>query len=152
MTDSAGNEQLPVSEVEPRQEVRVLAAEDEMPLRVLSKKFFGPKPLGLGLFDRYDVFENGREALEAFTQGDVAYNVAMLDYNMPGMNGAVLARELRRIKPDLLIVLVSSHTKSTLPPDESELFDLCLPKPFDGDAAESLANDIKAAITGAQAQ
>ena len=148
MTDGLKSEQHPMVEDEPKPQVRVLAAEDDMPLRILSRRFFGPKPVGLGLFDQYDVFENGQKALDAFKSKGADYNVAMLDYNMPGMNGAELARELRKIRSDLLIVLVSTHTKGTLSPEESELFDLCLPKPFDGNAAESIANEIKTIVKG----
>jgi CheY-like chemotaxis protein len=47
---------------------------------------------------------------------NVRFDVALLDYQMPQMNGAQLARELRRIYSDLPIIMISGY--EDLPPSE----------------------------------
>ncbi len=46
----------------------------------------------------------------------VAFDVALLDYQMPGMSGTQLARELKQIDADLPVVLISGL--AALPSDE----------------------------------
>lgn len=44
------------------------------------------------------------------------FDVALLDYDMPVMNGAELARELKFIVPDAPVILISGY--AALPPTE----------------------------------
>jgi len=69
---------------------------------------------------------SGRDALDLVRRGD-HFDLAILDYVMPNMNGGRLARELRAIRPDLPIVLLSSTpiTEHSV----SQLFDAILLKP-----------------------
>jgi len=54
------------------------------------------------------------EALRLFSErGEV--HLLLTDVNMPGMNGAELAHELRRRKPDLGVVLMSGDVAGMLP-------------------------------------
>jgi CheY-like chemotaxis protein len=55
---------------------------------------------------------DGREALEAFRADPDAFDLVVTDQTMPQMSGEVLAQELRRLRPDLLIILCTgfSHT------------------------------------------
>ncbi len=46
-------------------------------------------------------------AIEAFGDGS-GFDIAVLDYNMPGMDGAELARHLREVRPDMPLLLLSS--------------------------------------------
>lgn len=50
-----------------------------------------------------------------------SFDLALVDYEMPSMNGASLAREIKALMPDLPIVLISSRTE--LPPSEFEFVD-----------------------------
>jgi CheY-like chemotaxis protein len=50
-----------------------------------------------------------------------SFDLALLDYEMPTMNGARLAREIKYLTPDLPIVLISA--RSLLPPEELEFVD-----------------------------
>ena len=52
-------------------------------------------------------------------------DAVLLDYEMPGMNGDELAVELKRVRPDLLIVLFSG---SDVPADALRSVDAFLPK------------------------
>jgi CheY-like chemotaxis protein len=58
--------------------------------------------------------------------------VAVVDYHLPRLNGLELAGRLKRLQPDLKVILISSE-----PPDLSELghrVDRFLAKPFSKDA------------------
>jgi DNA-binding NtrC family response regulator len=37
------------------------------------------------------------------------YDVAVLDYKMPGMNGVTLTREIRRVRPEMVSLLVTAY-------------------------------------------
>jgi len=50
-----------------------------------------------------------------------SFDLALLDYEMPAMNGARLAREIKYLMPDLPVVLISGRTE--LPPSELEFVD-----------------------------
>ena len=80
--------------------------EDEEPLAVLGHLTL--KRLG------YDVTvrTSSVEALEAFRAAPHSFDLVITDYTMPHMTGAVLARELRGLRPDIPIVLCTgfSHT------------------------------------------
>jgi CheY-like chemotaxis protein len=49
------------------------------------------------------------------------FDLALLDYEMPTMNGSRLAREIKYFMPDLPVVLISART--SLPPEELEFVD-----------------------------
>jgi len=57
----------------------------------------------------YDVLTatSGREALKIFTDNTI--KAVILDYSMPEMNGAQVAAELKRIRPDVKILLLSAY-------------------------------------------
>ena len=85
----------------------VLCVEDEEPqlqLRKLLLESAGFRVLGT---------QYAKQALELFKDNPV--DVVILDYFMPGMNGLVLARELKRLKPTIPIIIFSAYTSL---PDE----------------------------------
>ena len=49
------------------------------------------------------------------------FDLALVDYEMPTMSGARLARELKFLMPDLPVVLISGRV--SLPPEELEFVD-----------------------------
>ncbi len=51
---------------------------------------------------------SGREALDLFKKKE--FDVVLVDYQMPGMNGAQVASEMRRIKPEVPIMMLSACT------------------------------------------
>ncbi len=53
---------------------------------------------------------DGFTALEMI--GRCRFDVAVLDYKMPGMNGVTLTREIRRVRPDMVSLLVTAHAGS----------------------------------------
>lgn len=50
-----------------------------------------------------------------------SFDLALLDYEMPAMTGARLAREIKYLMPDIPVVLISS--RSTMPQTELEFVD-----------------------------
>lgn len=51
---------------------------------------------------------SGRAALAILASGEVI-DIMLTDYSMPGMTGLELAREARRLRPDLRVVLMSGY-------------------------------------------
>lgn len=54
---------------------------------------------------------DGHEALRIFRERGDEIRAVLLDMSMPGMNGAETFRELRRIGPEVPVVLLSGHTE-----------------------------------------
>jgi CheY-like chemotaxis protein len=53
------------------------------------------------------IFETPEAALDALAQG-AAFDLAILDMHMPGMDGVTLARRIRAVRPSLSMILFSS--------------------------------------------
>lgn len=54
-----------------------------------------------------------------------SFDAVLLDYSMPEMNGHDLAHEIRRLRPDTLVVMVSG---SEIPEETRRLVDAVVPK------------------------
>ena len=62
------------------------------------------------------------DPLEALTLcRRTGFDLALLDYEMPLMTGAKLAREIKHLMPDVPVVLISGRT--SIPPGELEFVD-----------------------------
>lgn len=77
---------------------------------------------------------SGREALDALANGHRP-DVLVTDQVMPGMTGVELAAAVRRLRPELPIVLATGYAE--LPEGSHDLFAVRLAKPF---SQESLSN------------
>ena len=53
---------------------------------------------------------SSREALDVFRAAPQSFDVVITDYTMPSMTGEVLAREVRRIRPDMPIILYTGFS------------------------------------------
>jgi PAS domain S-box-containing protein len=83
---------------------RVLVVDDEPGLVAVTSellKSIGYEPVGCS---------NGAAALAAFDKADGAVDAVIVDEVMPELSGTQLARQLRRRRADLPIVLVSGYT------------------------------------------
>jgi CheY-like chemotaxis protein len=69
----------------------------------------------------YDVLTatSGREALKIFASNTI--KAVILDYSMPEMNGGEVAAELKRLRPEVKILLLSAYLD--LPDDVSKYVD-----------------------------
>src|SRR5213082_2349046 len=87
----------------------------------------------------YSVFTaaGGEQALALFADNEIAGVV--LDYSMPGMNGGEVAAEMRRLKPQVPIILLSGFV-TEIPQKALKLVDVFIPK---GSPAAALLQELK---------
>ena len=59
----------------------------------------------------HDVLEarDGQEAIDLYKKNKKSLDIVILDMNMPGMNGAVVYNQLRRIQPDVKVLIASGY-------------------------------------------
>jgi PAS domain S-box-containing protein len=81
----------------------VLLVDDEAPVRKTCAALL--ERLGLAVVEA----ANGEEALEKMRSCGDAVSCAIVDMTMPGMNGIATSSALRRIRPDLRIILTSGY-------------------------------------------
>jgi two-component system, NtrC family, response regulator HydG len=62
---------------------------------------------------RVDTAHEGRSALRLVDRQ--AYDLALLDLRMPGMNGLTLCRELTRLRPTTVALLITGYSEDVLP-------------------------------------
>jgi len=83
-------------------------------------------------------FENSLTLLEVFKQDPEAIDMVITDYEMPDLRGSELIVELRKLKPDIKVVVVSAWLDSAIGEDDQLLKeeikklnpDYVLSKPF----------------------
>ena len=102
-------------------EVVVLLAEHDPDIRVMLEKL-----LKQGGYDLL-VVEDGQQALQKSEEHKGRIDILVADIQMPGMTGADLAREMRRTRQDLRIMLLSPSVQGLLVLDSTWHF---LQKPF----------------------
>ncbi len=88
-----------------------------------------------------DSFNDSGVALEALKVTPMAYNVALLDYTMPGKTGGDLAREFQTLAAEMPVILATGHIdelehEQTSSPNIVDI----IRKPFDIDALVSAIN------------
>ena len=100
------------------------------------------KPLAEILMDldhKVVTAEGGRAGLAKLAGGD--FDLVFTDLAMPEMDGWETAREIRKQRPELPVVLITGYGASVKPPSgELDLVDEIICKPFDFDqVADTLA-------------
>ena len=104
---------------------RILFVDDEEPIARLGCMML--ERLGYTVI----VSTRGGEALDVFRAAPQGFDLVITDHTMPAMTGAHLAQELRRLRPDLPVILCSgfSHTMNV---DRAQALglDAFLLKPF----------------------
>jgi two-component system NtrC family response regulator len=81
--------------------LRVLVVDDEQKQRALLAGFF--QDLGMEVMEAAD----GCSALE--TVRSHLFDVVVTDYRMPGMNGRELLREIKKLNPEIDVVIVTAY-------------------------------------------
>src|SRR5918993_930760 len=101
---AAANEPLHVETVLAARPSTVLLVDDEELVRIGTAETL----TDLG----YSVIQagSGVEALAALRRGEVEIDLLVSDYLMPGMNGADVVHEARRLRPDLPTLLMTGYT------------------------------------------
>ena len=81
-------------------------------------------------FDVVGFFENAADALAYAGENPVDF--ALLDIDMPEMNGIELARRLRRVRPDMVIIFVTAHPEYSAEAIQAKA-DFVVFKPYERD-------------------
>ena len=115
---------------------RVLLVEDEKPLMLLTEEMLAAlnyEPAG---------FTRPADALEEFRADPTRFDAVVLDQLMPGMTGTELARQMRQLRADVPVVLISGYTGPVLTQQAlSAGIDHILTKPLDlRQIAEAMSN------------
>lgn len=90
--------------------------------------------------------------MEAFTQprqalaraGEMAFDLVISDYRMPGMDGVTLVRELKKMQPHLVAIMLSgfSDLRSIMDAiNEAQVYRY-LTKPWDADKLNALISQV----------
>jgi CheY-like chemotaxis protein len=83
---------------------------------------------------------DGSEGIDIFAREPVA--AVVLDYAMPGMNGAEVASRMREIKPEVPILLLSAYVG--LPKEVTSLVDVYMTK---GEGAPTLLKKLRTMLS-----
>jgi two-component system cell cycle sensor histidine kinase/response regulator CckA len=117
---------------------RILLVEDEDMVRAVAERALTRQG--------YDVTTaaDGEEGLEKVTEGG-EFDLVVSDVVMPSMDGPAMARELRKIAPDLPVLFMSGYAEEQLR-NEIDIEDMhFIPKPF---SVQQIANKV-AEVLGA---
>ena len=82
---------------------RVLVVDDEASVRAVTSALLQRRGFDVR------VAADGFEALKEFRDQPSSYSLVLLDLTMPGVGGEVTFRQMRELRPDLPIVLMSGH-------------------------------------------
>jgi CheY-like chemotaxis protein len=75
------------------------------------------------------------EALAAFRAAPSRYDLVLTDQTMPELTGDALVREIRRVRPEIPVILCSGYHDRVRPEVAEQLaIQACLQKPIDIDA------------------
>jgi CheY-like chemotaxis protein len=84
---------------------------------------------------------DGQKGLQLFANEPV--EAVVLDYSMPGMSGAEVASRMRKVKPEIPILLLSAYVD--LPADVRGVVDIYMTK---GEGAPVLLEKLRAILPG----
>lgn len=106
----------------PEQAARqVLVVDDEAGIRRALALVLG----GLGM--RVILADDGRQAVEAFLRHADALHAVIMDIGMPGLDGFGALKQMRAIRPDVPVILMSAEAPMRPSPARASAF---LEKPF----------------------
>ncbi|MFA5374824.1 MAG: PAS domain S-box protein [Dehalococcoidia bacterium] len=84
-------------------------------------------------------FTSGAEAVKAFKDGN--YDLVITDLGMPGMSGWDVARAIKKIKPDMPVLLITGWVID-LDEEQKKLVDGVIAKPFSRDSISSAISQV----------
>ena len=88
----------------------VLVADDEATVRDIAKEML--EMLGMKVLTASD----GHQAVEVFRENGDKISCVLLDLTMPGLDGAQVFYEMRRIRPDVKVILSSGYNEQDVTP------------------------------------
>ena len=84
-------------------------------------------------------FTSGAEAVKAFKDGN--YDLVITDLGMPGMSGWDVARAIKKMKPDMPVLLITGWVID-LDEEQKKLVDGVIAKPFSRDSISSSISQV----------
>jgi CheY-like chemotaxis protein len=117
-----------------------LLAEDETSVRLITRRML--ERLGYRVIEAAD----GLSAIARFKENAKSIDVVLLDITMPGMSGEDVLAELRRLRPELRVVVASGHEEQEIAARLNGLgASGFIQKPF---SMEALAAVLKSTVQG----
>ena len=123
---SEGTAEVPETELNsmPQGNERILFVDDELILVQMFSRLLGK--LGYEVIGRTDP----RAAYSDFENDPDGFDLVIVDYIMPGMNGLELGRRIKALRPDIPIILCTGNTQYLeLEPDDESVIDYIMEKP-----------------------
>ncbi len=106
---------------------KILVIDDEEFIRINLKDIFTSENYSV------DIAELGKKGLDAIKENQ--YDLAFLDINLPDINGIEVLKEIKKIEPDLLVIIITGFASVESAVDAIKLgaYDY-IKKPFKADA------------------
>ncbi|NMM55078.1 response regulator [Paenibacillus aquistagni] len=112
---------------------KVLIVDDQNGIRVLLMEVFS----GEG-YEAYQA-SNGKEALELVQQ--VTPDIVLLDMKIPGMDGLEILKQIKQMKPDMNVIMMTAYGELDMIKEATDLGALMhFTKPFDIDEMRVAVN------------
>lgn len=102
----------------------ILVVDDEPEIQEVVTEFL--ESLG----HHVDAFASGRQAIERLGQQLAPYDLAIVDWSMPGISGRDVVHEIRRRSPTTAIIVATGRIDLTPPPGMNPLEVSVIKKPF----------------------
>lgn len=121
---------------------RILLVDDEALLRETGREMLGDAGF------QVTTAENGEQAIEILARNAQAFDVVLLDLNMPGIGGAETLRAIRRQHDGLKVIVLSGYSEDTLDQQDPLLrYDGFVRKPYQ---FQALCAEIKRVLSFGQ--
>ncbi len=85
-------------------DISLLYVEDNQDVRESTVEVLGR------FFQNISTAKDGKDGLEKFKNGE--YDLIITDINMPNMSGLDMVKEIRKIKPEVSVIIISAHSES----------------------------------------
>ncbi len=95
----------PAAKAPPRGRGRILFVDDEVPIVRMGQKILGR--LGYTVVGATE----SEEALDAFREAPAAFDLLVTDQTMPGLTGDALIAEVRKLRPDIPVILCTGYSQ-----------------------------------------
>jgi PAS domain S-box-containing protein len=118
----------------------ILFVDDEVDIAFMGKEML--ERFGYNVVEKTD----SAEALDEFRANSEKYDIVITDYAMPRMNGLELARALKKIRSDIVIVLTSGFNETVTPVTQLSISEInaSIKKPYSmGDLIGVIRNVMK---------
>jgi len=115
--------------------LRILVVDDDRSHRQIVGRILGTRGY------QVDTAEDGTDALKLLSSGN--FDLAIIDYMMPGMNGVETFRAARKIRPALLGVFLTAHANiNTIFPAVDAGIERVLAKPANADELLAVVEEL----------